>query len=407
MEKKRRRGGCLVRLLTCVLLVFILLAACLVLIAYGDEISCFRQVKEYFFGPEIEFQETEGVAEELEKNLFYYDQLAEDDQVIYEEIFAGVSEFNDEIYVHSTSPDDCNQILKEVLLDHPELFWCDGTVSTSAYTSKKEYSIVSPAYNCSKDEWKKRKAQVENTAATWISGLQDGAGDYEKILFIYETIVENVDYDLDASDNQNIYSVFVGRKSVCAGYAKAFSYLADKLGIECIYVTGNTDDGSAHAWNLVKCDGNYYQLDVTWGDPIFLEETSHSIDDNISYDYMLCSDEQIGSTHTLQEGYAYPSCTHMDNNYYVRNGMYYESYDPGEALDAMNQSVTDKENQIVLKYATKEAYKKALDDILNRQLKNVLDRLGRLYGLTRVRYSYVDDDAMNKLTFYWNYTIVQ
>ena len=86
----------------------------------------------------------------------------------------------------------------------------------------------------------------------------------KKILYVYEKIVDEVDYDESAPDNQNIYSIFVNRQSVCAGYSKATQYLLEQLGVFCTYVTGKTTEGGNHAWNLVKCNGDYYYVDTTW-----------------------------------------------------------------------------------------------------------------------------------------------
>lgn len=47
-----------------------------------------------------------------------------------------------------------------------------------------------------------------------LSGISENASDYEKILYDYEYIVNQVDYDDAAEDNQNICSVFIG-KSQC------------------------------------------------------------------------------------------------------------------------------------------------------------------------------------------------
>ena len=83
-----------------------------------------------------------------------------------------------------------------------------------------------------------------------LSGISENASDYEKILYDYEYIVNQVDYDDAAEDNQNICSVFIGKKSVCAGYSKAMQYLMEKQGLFCTYVTGEVtesfSDGDGH-----------------------------------------------------------------------------------------------------------------------------------------------------------------
>lgn len=41
--------------------------------------------------------------------------------------------------------------------------------------------------------------------------------------------------------------------------------LLDRNGVETTYIRGNTSGGS-HGWNLVKLNGEWYHLDVTWND---------------------------------------------------------------------------------------------------------------------------------------------
>ena len=52
---------------------------------------------------------------------------------------------------------------------------------------------------------------------------------------------------------------------VCEGFAKATQLLFTLCGVESYYVIGDTPTGG-HGWNIVKVNGNYYQLDVTWND---------------------------------------------------------------------------------------------------------------------------------------------
>ena len=77
---------------------------------------------------------------------------------------------------------------------------------------------------------------------------------------------------------------------------------------------GKTTEGGNHAWNLVKCNGDYYYVDTTWGDPVFQQEegenTSQDAEQNsgqdaeasgnkanISYDYLCCMIRSYFQTH--------------------------------------------------------------------------------------------------------------
>lgn len=43
----------------------------------------------------------------------------------------------------------------------------------------------------------------------------------------------------------------------------------DLLDIECVTVEGTAYNGTEdHAWNMVRLDGDWYCVDVTWDDPV-------------------------------------------------------------------------------------------------------------------------------------------
>ena len=56
-------------------------------------------------------------------------------------------------------------------------------------------------------------------------------------------------------------------KVICGGYSKAFKYLCDKAGIQCILINGDMiiGDGNpiAHLWNVVTLNGKNYIVDIT------------------------------------------------------------------------------------------------------------------------------------------------
>ncbi len=172
-----------------------------------------------------------------------------------------------------------------------------------------------------KQRQQKKEKEIEQVVEDLLGKVNDNWSDYEKVKYLYDTIIRNTTYDLRAPDNQNIYSVLVGRRSVCAGYARTLQYLMHQLDMVSIYVTGyalNTEEGNiGHAWNLVKMDDAYYYVDATWGDPMFrLKKNANK--DFIGYAYFGISSEELALTHVLDMDYPLPIAEGTSNNYYIK-----------------------------------------------------------------------------------------
>ena len=103
--------------------------------------------------------------------------------------------------------------------------------------------------------------------------LVDGMSDLEKETAVYYWIVNNVNYDWTHQDvmietpreSFTPYGGLVNHTAVCLGFATSFQLLMDMAGVECITVVGaahlSTED---HGWNMVRLNGNWYCVDVTW-----------------------------------------------------------------------------------------------------------------------------------------------
>lgn len=386
----KRRMKRLRRLLSIILFILCVIAGVLAVVK-----------SDYF--KEIPYQEV-TVEESTFSGKFYYETLSEEEKLAYREIWQGISENVEDIYLHGSSAKEVNRLFAFVLKDHPEIFWCTGSVSSTAYEKREDYTVMNPEYTYSKEEKEEKQLLIDEAVAQCLSGISQDASEYEKVLYVYEYIVNNVEYDLEAADSQNICSVFINKRSVCAGYSKAMQYLLERLGVFCTYITGNVDI-QTHAWNLVMCEGDYYYVDVTWGDPIFQVAGGGSVSqDNISYDYMCCDDIQLFQTHIPEESVPLPACTKMDCNYYVKNGMYYTEYHGETALQAMNNTISAQEESTVFKYANAQIYQQAKTDILDNQVEKAAQNLARWYGLREVRYGYIDSEESNKIIIYWYYT---
>lgn len=127
--------------------------------------------------------------------------------------------------------------------------------------------------------------------------------EYDKVKAIHDYIVSTTEYDHKNLENDTIPDIDYTAKGVlekhigvCRGYAEAFQLLMDKLNIDCEIVTGYADSIS-HAWNVVKIDGEWYQIDCTYDDPVDSSNSNLSTD-YLRYDYFLVTNEQMYIDHT-------------------------------------------------------------------------------------------------------------
>ncbi len=85
-----------------------------------------------------------------------------------------------------------------------------------------------------------------------------GQSTYNRIKGAHDYITSHTVYD---ANYYNPYYVFKKGKGICMSYALAFQRILTEMKIPCIYVKGDN-----HAWNMVKIDGDWYGVDVTWDD---------------------------------------------------------------------------------------------------------------------------------------------
>lgn len=129
--------------------------------------------------------------------------------------------------------------------------------------------------------------------------IKEGMSDFEKEMEIIRYLVENVDYDLslEAEMSHDSYGALVNGEAVCAGYTFAFWQLADACGLEVVYESGDAW-GGAHAWNKIKLDGKWYNVDVTGEDPLVNESTENGYGfDRLRNYYINVTDEVIERDH--------------------------------------------------------------------------------------------------------------
>lgn len=188
--------------------------------------------------------------------------------------------------------------------DYPEIFWIDFSKLIIQYWSSSVDNMVTKVLFCKDDRYssyyvgivnestymngqpmknfggelpfddenstKEAIQRVEQRVNECLKTIENCDSDYEKVKGIHDWLAANISYDYDYFD-QSLYAALVQGKGVCAGYVSAFDYIAKKAGIETIQVSGlghsTANQNENHAWNLVKMEGVWYELDLTWDDP--------------------------------------------------------------------------------------------------------------------------------------------
>lgn len=321
---------------------------------------------------------------DLDDPVFYVrSQLNKDDREAYDLMYQALVQ-RDEVSLDLGSPDELVRIRDCVLADHPEIFYTKGI---SYRGSAESGYLVSGTYTHSEDSARDAMDMIEMVADECLRGLPPGADDYETAKYVYEYIIDNTTYGDALSDGQTIENVLIDKQAVCAGYASTFQYLMQSLGFPCIYVTG--DAGEAHAWCAVMLDGDWYLVDPTWGDPLY--GSSGEPGDRLSYKYLCITDADISATHTDLSPYDVPQCAATKDNYYVREGLYFESADVARAGNLIGAALDGGAESIEIRCASRDVYD---------ELRSQLIDGGKIYDyISANSYSYTTEEHMLVLGF--------
>ena len=104
------------------------------------------------------------------------------------------------------------------------------------------------------------KAKIAKGKAA-LDKITCSGSQYEKARTLYIKVGNLIKYKTSNSlDHKTIYAAHTKRGD-CQAYSKCYKYLCNKYGIPCETVTD-----PYHMWNIVKINGKWYNVDLTWYD---------------------------------------------------------------------------------------------------------------------------------------------
>lgn len=150
------------------------------------------------------------------------------------------------------------------------LWHCQGWYVSAGWSSNSNGGFdLNMTYMVSYLSDAAQEEKVDQAEAEVFQKLKlSGKTDYQKIKAIYDYICENVSYDYTNLDDDTYiqkytaYGALIDKAAVCQGYASLFYRMALDAGVDARVISG--DAGGPHAWNVVRLNGKYYNLDSTW-----------------------------------------------------------------------------------------------------------------------------------------------
>lgn len=269
---------------------------------------------------------------------YYYNQLNTYGKTIYNEIYNNLDnlktgtytiEFGDVFNDLLNTPEgdktltDAFQLsINAMLLDHPEIFYLDVTkmymyteVSKTLIETTYKISIGPENGQSYLQEGFENRTDVlvaENELNSRVSSIIsefDGTT-YSKIKKAHDYLIDNMTYDENDTliHSHNIYGAFMNKTAVCDGYAKAYKYLLDCMGIHCVQICGVATNSLGvsenHTWNYVMINDVWYAVDTTWDDPII--SGGGVLTDSLKYKNFLTGSDIFFKNHT-EDGYVVPN----------------------------------------------------------------------------------------------------
>lgn len=337
-----------------------------------------------------------------ETNTIYYgyNNLNAVEQSVYNEILEDAKNMETTFSLLDVNEAELEKVYQTLVYDHPELFWLsDGyTYSLRNFSLPFVFELNYMSFTAKSLEINQELNQKITELNEKVNEIVNKANafktDYEKVLFVYDYIVENTVYDDETADKldteealttvypaQTAYGCLVEGSAICSGYSEGFQLIMQEMGFVCGNAFGkDKEDGVEHQWNFLQLEDEYYFFDLTWGDPKDIENKEV---DYKSYEFFGVTTKQLELTHILDETRIMPECLGEKYNYYRYNGFYADNYYYSSARDIIKKQLNG--NQFSIMFSTKEECERAKAELFNKgKFFNITTKFNEIYYYTGV-----------------------
>ena len=333
---------------------------------------------------------------------YYYDFLNPAEQKTYDYLYEMLDTFSESIEFPAVSFSEFWNARDAVGEDHPEFYWTYDAIRSYSYEDGRIYKAANLYPESAGSD-----LEYMNGIASEVTACIAGLSEYDSYAYIYNYINTYTQYGkAEGVDDQTISGVFLHGLAVCAGYSRAFKFLCDKAGLFCINVYGDSynydmTEGGPHVWNMIRVDGSYYWVDVTWGDTE-MERTDHMYADPGYYNYLCATDETFLKRHVIaydmksgDPGHfiaSYPPCVDETYTVYSLMDLQFTSYE--DAYCYIHGNLADNIPYLWMQFDNTYELDRAVADLCS---SGGLWNYVREEGVSYSGFNYFPEDEFNTL----------
>ena len=295
-----------------------------------------------------------------ETQRYPYQQLNTKEQQLYTALYDGISAHQGTIVLPGVyREEEYKKVYLLLMMQEPQFFYVD-----TQYMLAEHMAETNICYRYDAETAAKMTKELDAAADRILEQVSYTQTEWQKLRTIHDGIAAGCTYEIGARSD-DAYGCLVDGIAQCEGYAKAFLYVTRRAELETMCVTGKSERGVLHVWNMVQIDGNYYHVDVTWDDdPQYAGEVSHR--------YFAVPDDWLTDHIADTEPFAPPKSKGTGESYY---------YNQGYVLQTASQLGANVRNWISVQLvggtglaefycASPEVYAAALNEICNGTLLN-------------------------------------
>ena len=211
-----------------------------------------------------------AVAEELfpldTGSTYLYDRLDANAQKLYDGLLAAAKAIDTDTATYKTTgkayysglnDDAMQEVIVIFMYDHPEFFWLGNSYNYG--TDRRGNYASIDIYEDYQDGAARQETRTAflTEARRYLDAAMAYDTDYDRANYLATQLRADCAY-ADSALSQSAVSCLIGKSTVCAGFTKSFSLIANAAGVETISMLS-----PSHGWNGALIGGHWYHVDVT------------------------------------------------------------------------------------------------------------------------------------------------